>query len=133
MSPLFKRGLANFRANRRGYYSFWIFVVLFTLTLFAELIANDKPIVVVINGEVFFPVFEFVSETDLGGELEILVDYTDPYVKELLERNDAFTIFPPIPYSYDTVDFHVFSSTPAAHQASTGWGQTTEARTRWRV
>lgn len=114
MSPLVKRGLDNFRSNRRGYFSFWIFVVLFVTTLFAEFIANDKPIVVMMHGETFFPIFEFVSEKDLGGELDIVVDYTDPYVTDLLEKNDAFTLFPLIPYSFDTIDFHVLSSTPAA-------------------
>lgn len=114
MSPLVKRGLENFRSNRRGYFSFWIFVFLFVITLFAEFIANDKPIVVMMNGETFFPIFEFVSEKDLGGELDIVVDYTDPYVTDLLEKNNAFTLFPFIPYSFDTIDFHVLSSTPAA-------------------
>ena len=113
MSPLVRRGLGNFRANRRGFYSLWVFAGLFGLTLLAEFIANDKPIVLAVDGKVWFPVIEFVSEKDLGGDLDILVDYTDPYIEELLEEKDAFTIFPPIPYSYDTVDFYVLSATPA--------------------
>lgn len=113
MSPLVERGLANFKANRRGYYSLWTFIALFIFTLLAEFIANDKPILVFANGGVHFPVVEFVSERDLGGDLDILPDYTDPYVIELLEKENAFTINPPIPYSHDTVDFHVLSATPA--------------------
>ena len=113
MSPLVERGLANFKANRRGYYSLWVFGILFVVTLFAEFIANDKPIVIVMDGKIWFPVVEFVSERDLGGELDIVVDYTDPYIEDLLESKNAFTIYPPIPYAYDTVDFYVLSATPA--------------------
>lgn len=113
MSPLVRRGIDNFKANKRGYYSLWVFSTLFVVTLFAEFIANDKPILVVMDGKVWFPVVEFVSEKDLGGELEVLVDYTDPYIQDLLAEKEAFTVFPPIPYAYDTVDFYVLSSTPA--------------------
>ena len=113
MSPLVQRGLANFKANTRSYYSLWIFATLFTLTLFAEFLANDKPIFVAMNGKVWFPVIEFVSERDLGGELDIVADYTDPFVVDLLEESDAWVIFPPVRYAFDTVDFNVLSSTPA--------------------
>ncbi len=113
MSPLVRRGIANFKANRRGYYSLWIFGILFAISLMAELVANDKPIVLFMNGKLFFPAFTFVAETDLGGELEIEADYTDPYVKDLIEEANGWAIFPPIPYSYDTVDFWVEQSTPA--------------------
>ncbi len=113
MSPLVRRGLDNFKANKRGYYSFWIFTVLFGLSLMAELLANDKPIVLYMNGELFFPAFTFVAEKDLGGELEIEADYADPYIRDLIEEAGGWAIFPPIPYSYDTVDFWVEQSTPA--------------------
>ena len=114
MSPLVQRGLANFRANKRGYYSLWVFSILFVLSLMAELLANDKPIVLYIDGQFFFPAFTFVAETDIGGELEIEADYADPYVKNLIEEKEGWAIFPPIPYSYDTVDFYVKQSTPAS-------------------
>ena len=67
MSPLAQRGFANFKANRRGYLSLWTFGILFATTLFAEFIANDKPILVAMDGNIWFPVVEFVSERDLGG------------------------------------------------------------------
>ena len=114
MSPVLRRGIDNFKANKRGYFSLWAFSILFGLSLFAELIANDKPIVLYLNGELHFPVFTFVSESELGGELDIEADYTDPYVQKLLGQEGSWAIFPPIPYSHDTVDFWVNDSTPAA-------------------
>ena len=113
MSPVLRRGIENFKANRRGYYSMWIFGVLFGLSLFAEMIANDKPIVLYVNGELHFPVFAFVAESELGGDLGIEADYTDPYVKNLIEEGNGWAIYPLIPYSHDTVDFWVNDSTPA--------------------
>ncbi|MCY3886034.1 MAG: ABC transporter permease [Gammaproteobacteria bacterium] len=113
MSPLVQRGIANFKSNKRAYYSLWIFGILFGLSLIAELLANDKPMVLSMNGKLFFPAFTFVAESDLGGELEIEADYTDPYVKDLIEKANGWAIFPPIPYSYDTVDFWIDQSTPA--------------------
>lgn len=113
MSPLVRRGISNFKANKRAYYSLWIFGVIFGLSLIAEVLANDKPIVMFLDGKLFFPAFSFVAESDLGGELEIEADYSDPYVKNLIEEKNGWAIFPPIPYSYDTVDFLIDQSTPA--------------------
>ncbi|MCZ6890710.1 MAG: ABC transporter permease [Gammaproteobacteria bacterium] len=114
MSPLARRRWANFRANRRGWYSLWIFAVLFGLSLLAELIANDKPIVLSINGELFFPIFQHVTEIDLGGELPIEADYKDPYVEDLITDGDGWAIHPPIRYSYDTIDLYIETAAPAA-------------------
>lgn len=113
MSPIVRRGLANFRANKRGYYSLWIFLGLFILSLFAEFIANDKPVLLVTHGKVYVPVIQYVSEKEIGGELPIEADFRSPYVLNLLEEGDAFRIDPPIPYSHDTVDFFVDAATPA--------------------
>ena len=113
ISPITRRRLNNFKANRRGYYSMWIFLALFVSSLFAEFIANDKPILVYVNGELFFPVYELVTEAQLGGELPIEADYADPFVQHLIERGDGWTINPPIAYSYDTIDLYIESSAPA--------------------
>ena len=113
MSPIVRRGLQNFRNNSRAFYSLWIFGILFLISLFAEFIANDKPILVVIDGSFYVPVIELVTEIDLGGELPIAADFNDAYVKDLLESKDAFLVKPPIPYSHDTVNFFVSSATPA--------------------
>ncbi len=113
LTPLARRRLNNFKANRRGYYSLWVFLALFGFSLFAELIANDKPIVLHMNGETYFPVFELVTEEDIGGELPIEADYADPYVQNLIEEAGGWTIDPLIPYSYDTIDLYIDSAAPA--------------------
>ncbi len=117
LTPLARRRLNNFKANRRGYYSMWIFFVLFGLSLFAEFIANDKPIVLHINGETYFPVLEFVTEAEIGGELPIEADYADPFVQNLIEEAGGWTINPIIPYSFDTIDLYIESAAPAQPSA----------------
>jgi ABC-type microcin C transport system duplicated ATPase subunit YejF/ABC-type microcin C transport system permease subunit YejE len=102
LSPLDRRRLANFRANRRGWWSFWIFGVLLVLSLCAELIANDKPLLVRYAGHFYFPVVVSYPETEFGGFLETEADYSDPEVQSLI-RDKGWMIWPPIPYSYDTV------------------------------
>ena len=85
MSPLNQRRLENFKKNRRGYWSLWIFLVLFVFTLFAEFIANDKPIAFTKNGELYLPIqFEYTEE-ELGGVLKTEADYRDEYVASLFE------------------------------------------------
>ena len=71
LSPIAIRRLSNFKANRRGYISFWIFLVLFTISLFAELIANDKPIIISYDSKIYFPIIETYSETKFGGDFEV--------------------------------------------------------------
>ena len=117
MTPLARRRLNNFKANKRGYYSMWVFLALFGLSLLAELIANDKPIVLHINGETHFPVFTLVTEQEIGGELPIEADYSDPYVKNLIEEAGGWMISPIIPYSYDTIDLYIETAAPAAPSA----------------
>src|SRR5690554_7362242 len=85
LSPLNQRRFARFRANRRGWWSLHIFLVLFVLSLGAELIANDKPLVVGYQDELYFPVFKRYAETEFGGEFPIEADYRSPYVRELIE------------------------------------------------
>jgi len=101
LSPLNQRRLANFRANRRGYWSLWIFLVLFVLSLFAELIANDRPLLVVYDGGVYAPVLKAYPETTFGGEFETEADYRDPFVADLI-NDRGWMVWPPVPYRYDT-------------------------------
>ena len=78
VSPMTKRRLHNFRANRRGFWSLWIFLTLFGISLFAEFIANDKPLLVSYDGELYFPIFVAYPETDFGGEFATEAEYRDP-------------------------------------------------------
>jgi ABC-type microcin C transport system duplicated ATPase subunit YejF/ABC-type microcin C transport system permease subunit YejE len=102
LSPLTRRRLANFRANRRGYWSLWIFAVLLLISLGAEFIANDRPLYVRFDGRSYFPVFTDYPETEFGGFFATETDYTDPEVQKLIEEK-GWLIWPPIPYSYDTI------------------------------
>lgn len=101
VTPLNRRRIENFKANRRGYWSAWIFAVLFVLSLFAELIANDRPLFVWYDGAPYIPAVRFYPETTFGGDFEAEADYKDPFVVKLIEEK-GWMIWPPIPYGYDT-------------------------------
>ena len=101
ITPLTARRLANFKANRRGYWSLWIFLTLFVLSLFAEFIANDKPLIVRFDGGFYTPIFNAYPETTFGGDFETEADFTDPFVIELIEAK-GWLLMPLIPYSFDT-------------------------------
>ncbi len=101
ITPLTRRRLDNFHANRRGFWSLWMFLFLFFFSLFAEFIANDKPILISFKGELYSPVLKAYSETDFGGEFETEADYTDPIVKKLI-TDKGWMMWPPIPYSFDS-------------------------------
>ena len=111
LSQLNQRRLETFKRNRRGYWSFWIFIVLFVLSLGAELIANDKPILVQYDGKMHFPIFKVYPETVFGGDFEVEADYTDEFVQELIAEKGSM-IWPPVRFSYDTVDFNLNGSAP---------------------
>ncbi|MBI1622646.1 ABC transporter permease [Aquamicrobium zhengzhouense] len=111
LSPLNQRRWENFKANRRGYWSLWIFLVLFVLSLFAEFIANDKPVLASYKGEILFPVLVDYPEEKFGGFLAI-TDYRDPVIQEEIDAN-GWTIWPPIRYSYRTVNNDIPEAAPA--------------------
>ncbi len=102
LSPLNRRRFNNFKSNKRGWYSFWIFSILFLISIFANFIANDKPLIVKYNNELYFPIIYEYSETTFGGDFETEADFRDPYVKNLI-NNYGWMIWPIIPYSYDTI------------------------------
>ena len=111
LGELNRRRWDNFKRNRRGFWSLWIFLILFVLSLFAEIVANDKPIAVTYDGSLYFPAFFTYAETTFGGEFESAADYTDPYVRELIEEKGSM-LWPPIRYSHDTIDFNLDGSPP---------------------
>ena len=112
MTPLARRRLANFRANRRGYWSLWIFLVLFVASLGAELVANDRPLLVRHDGRLYVPVLRDYPETAFGGALPTAADYRDPHVQELIAAR-GWLVWPPIPYRYDTIDWTLDRPAPA--------------------
>jgi microcin C transport system permease protein len=102
LSPINRRRWDNFKANRRGYWSLWIFGILFGVSLFAEFIANDRPIVMSYKGEVLFPVFVDYPEEKFGGFYAV-TDYRDPIILKEIEEN-GWAIWPTIAFSYDTIN-----------------------------
>ncbi len=111
LSPVNRRRLELFRANRRGYVSFWLFCALFALSLGAEFIANDKPIVFSFKGELHFPIWFGYAETELGGVLETEAEYRDPFVMALIEA-DGWALWPPLRFAHDTIDYS-YAITPS--------------------
>src|SRR2546423_1231661 len=99
ISPIGRRRWENFKSNRRGYWSFWIFLVLFVVSLGAELIANDKPLFVEYDGHYYFPVFRSYfaqpyPETTFGGDFETAADYRDPYLQKQIAEKNGTMIWP---------------------------------------
>ncbi len=112
ISPLTRRRLMNFRSNRRGFWSLWIFLGLFTVTLFAEFVANDKPLLVRYDSKFYFPILYEYPETVFGGFLPTEADYRDPEVAELI-RAKGWMVFTIVPYSYDTINYNLPVPAPA--------------------
>ena len=112
-SPLNQRRWKNFKSNRRGYWSFWIFTVLFFVSLFAELIANDRPFLIKFDGKLYFPAFINYSETTFGGDFETSADYRDPYLQKLIAEKGGTIVWPFIRYSYDTHNLDLPTPAPS--------------------
>jgi microcin C transport system permease protein len=112
ISPLTRRRLDSFRRNRRGFWSLWIFLAVFLVTLLAEFIANDRPMLVRFDGAWYFPVFTSYPETTFGGEFPTAADYRDPAVKKLIAAK-GWMIWPLIPFSYGTINYDLPSPAPS--------------------
>ncbi|MEX2576841.1 MAG: ABC transporter permease [Halofilum sp. (in: g-proteobacteria)] len=108
-----QRAWRRFRRNRRGYVSLWIFSILFGLSLFAEVLCNDEPIVVHYEDELYFPLFLTYPETAFGGVFETAPDYASPFMQQRLNADGNWAIFPPVPHGFDTIAYHTESSFPA--------------------
>lgn len=113
LSPITQRRLSQFKANKRGYWSFWIFLALLFICLFAEFIANDKPIYVNYEGGHYFPTFITYPETTFGGDFETRAEYRDPFVAGLINEK-GYMIWPPIRFSYGTINYDLRSPAPSA-------------------
>ena len=96
LSPLNKRRLDNFKSNKRGWYSFLIFTFLFLVSIFADFIANEKPLLIKYQNQIYLPIINEYAETTFGGDFETEADYRDPFVKDLI-NNNGWMIWPIIP------------------------------------
>ncbi|HEY9011980.1 MAG TPA: ABC transporter permease [Devosia sp.] len=122
LSPINQRRLAAFRANRRAVWSLWIFLILFVATLFSELIANDRPILLSYKGELLFPVVVNYPESKFGGFLAE-TQYRDPFIAEEINAN-GWMLWPPIRFDYRTVD----TALPTAAPSPPSWLLDAETR-----
>ncbi|HUZ72414.1 MAG TPA: ABC transporter permease [Stellaceae bacterium] len=127
VTPLTRRRFANFRANRRGFWSLWIFLVLFGATLFAEFIANDRPLLVDYAGRLYFPVFVDYPESTFGGDLPIAADYRDPVIRRHIDAK-GWMVWPLIPFSYNTINYHLPSPAPSPPSAVNWLGTDDQGR-----
>ncbi|TYC51837.1 ABC transporter permease [Rhodobacterales bacterium] len=125
LSPINRRRLANFSANRRGFWSLWIFLVLFVLALGAEFVTNDKPILVYFKGDLLAPVFVDYSEDRFSDDPLAfpVTDYRDPYIQDLINEN-GWMLWPPVRYSYRTVNREI----PVTAPAPPSWTMDTQER-----
>lgn len=116
-------------ANRRGFYSSIIFCIVFFIAMFAEFIANDKPIILTYNHGIYFPVFNQYPETFFGGDFETEADYKDAYVKELIEnKGNGWMLWPMLKYSYKTINYDLPKPAPSAPSAENILGTDDQGR-----
>jgi len=113
MSPITRARFQEFRKHRKGYYSLIIFLGMFGISLFAEFIANDKPLFIYYNQGFYFPIFKTYPESTFGSSLEINTNYRDPYIKKLICQK-GWMVWPPIPYGYDTVNEDLTTPAPSS-------------------
>jgi microcin C transport system permease protein len=129
LTPITQRRIANFRANRRGYWSMWIFLVLFLLTLFAELLANDRPLVARIEDRWLFPVAVGYAESDvLPDGLPITMDWHDPELRAEFSERGGWAVWPLIPYRHNSVVRDVGQPSPAPPSARNWLGTDDQSR-----
>ncbi|MBF0372651.1 MAG: ABC transporter permease [Alphaproteobacteria bacterium] len=127
ITPLTERRLKNFRANRRGFWSLWIFLAIFAASLCAELIANDRPILVSYDGQLFFPVVTNYPETTFGGDFPTTADYRDPYIRERIAEK-GWILWPPIRYDHRAINYDLPVPAPAPPSADNLLGTDDQGR-----
>jgi microcin C transport system permease protein len=127
VTALTRRRLANFRANRRGFWSLWIFLVLFGISLCANIIANDRPLVISYEGHLYFPIVADYPETAFGGDLPIPADYRDPYLSKRIDEK-GWMVWPLIPFGDNTINYHLPSPAPSPPSAVNWLGTDDQGR-----
>jgi microcin C transport system permease protein len=126
-NPINQRRWRNFKANRRGWWSLWIFLVLFVMSMGAEFIANDKPLLVSFKGDLYFPTLKTYPETVFGGDFPTEADFRDPYVKELIQA-EGWMLWPPIRFSYKTINRSLDRPAPSPPTAENWLGTDDQGR-----
>ncbi|GHU03673.1 ABC transporter permease [Alphaproteobacteria bacterium] len=127
MTPLARRRLDAFRRNRRGFWSLWIFAALFFTSLFAEIIANDRPLLVSYEGKFYAPVFVDYPETVFGGDFESFADYRDPFIAAAIAEK-GWAVWPPIRFRYDSINYETDRPAPSPPSAENILGTDDQGR-----
>ena len=127
LTPLNRRRISNFQANKRGLWSFRILLGLAVITLLAEVIANDRPIVLSFEGKLHFPVMFDYIETDFGGDFDTATDYRDPYISGLIE-DSGWILWPPVRFTYDTINYNLRVPAPGPPSTENWLGTDDQAR-----
>jgi microcin C transport system permease protein len=127
LTPITRRRLANFRANRRGYWSLMVFTVIFVVSLFSEFIANDRPILVRYDGGFYMPVFRDYPEATFGGDLPVNATYDANGVGPLIEAK-GWILWPPVQFSYDTLVTNLPTPAPSPPSWQNPLGTDDQAR-----
>lgn len=127
MSPILAARIRRFKSNRLGYYSFWLFIIIFVLSLAANLIANDKPLLVGYQGSLYVPVLRDYPETTFGGVFETTAEYRDPAVQQLINK-DGWMLWPLIPFADQTPNLELAVPLPAPPNAQNWLGTDDQGR-----
>lgn len=127
LNPINRRRLQIFKKNRRGYYSLYLFLILFFISLFSEFIFNDKPILVSYGNEFYMPVFNSYPETVFGGEFETEAEYRDKFVIDLINEK-GWILWPAVRYSYDTINYNLTEPAPSPPSSENILGTDDQAR-----
>lgn len=127
LSPLNQERWHRFRKNRRGFFSLWLFLLLFALTLCAELIANSVPVVVKYENDFYFPVLKEYSELTFGGDFDVAADYRDPYIADLINQS-GWMVWPPVRFDYQTINYDLPSPAPSPPSAENWLGTDDQGR-----
>ncbi|MEJ5029831.1 MULTISPECIES: ABC transporter permease [unclassified Comamonas] len=116
------RAWRRFKSNKLGFYSLLLFMVLVVLSLFAELISNDKPLIVRYEGQTYFPLAKDYPETSFGGDFHTATDFLDPFIQQQLRKDGNWAIFPLNRYGPNTINYFAKSPTPSAPSADNWLG-----------
>lgn len=119
LSPINQQRWQRFQRNRRAWWSLWLFILLFGLSLGSEFIANERPLVVRFADQWYVPVLVQYSELDFGGDFDVRADYTDPFIQDLINEQ-GWLLFPPIRFDYRTINYELPQPAPAP-PSSTNW------------
>lgn len=128
LSPINQRRFARFKEHKRGWFSLWIFLGLFMLSLGAEFIANDKPLLVKYDGALYFPILKRYPETTFGGEFPLQANYKSPYIKELITEKEGWMLWPIIPFNYSSINYDLQVPAPAPPSSQNWLGTDDQGR-----